>query len=266
VLARTCDLDSAAWDLLNLLTCSPGAIPDHLLTDLGVTLPASRALADAGLISRGSRGVMFRHDLCRLAIRSVIPPGAEPRLHRRLIDAYEATSHVDSAVLTHHALGAGDVDRIRRCARDAGNAAARSGAHTQATEFFTIALEHGGPLDKENEAELLELLAWEFYLTDRLGDAITSCQRAMRIRQELGDSGAVSANHHSLSVYQWYNANRELAERHALDAMSVLDAASDDAGQLVQLGHAFAMQAYLAVQASDLGRTEALIARAREIA
>src|SRR5689334_22592742 len=31
VLARTADLAPAAWDLLNLLTCSPGAIPDHLL-------------------------------------------------------------------------------------------------------------------------------------------------------------------------------------------------------------------------------------------
>jgi DNA-binding CsgD family transcriptional regulator len=266
VLARTTGLDPAAWDLLNLLTCSPGAIPDYLLTDLGVTLPASRALAEAGLIRRSSRGVAFRHDLCRLAVRSVIPPGAEPRLHRRLIDAYEATSHVDPAVLTHHALGASDIDRIRRCASDAGLAAARSGAHTQATEFFTVALEQGGPLDQEKEAELLELLAWEFYLIDRLGDAITACQRAMRIRQELGESAAVSANHHSLAVYQWYNANRELAEGHAAEAMSVLDADSDDAGQRVQLGHAFAMQAYLAVQASDLDRTKTLIARAREIA
>ena len=106
MLARTSGLDSAAWDLLNLLTCSPGAIPDHLLADLGVTLPASRALTDAGLIRRGPRGVAFRHDLCRLAVRSVIPPGAEPRLHRRLLDAYEAASHADPAVLTHHALGA----------------------------------------------------------------------------------------------------------------------------------------------------------------
>ena len=266
VLARATGLDPAAWDLLNLLTCSPGAIPDHLLPALGVTLPASRALADAGLIRRSSRGVAFRHDLCRLAIRSVIPPGAEPRLHRRLIDAYEAASDVDSAVLTHHALGAGDVDRIRRCASDAGAAAARSGAHTQATEFFTVALERGGPLDKANEAELLELLAWEFYLIDRLGDAITACNRAMRIRQELGESAAVSANHHSLAVYQWYNANRELAEGHAAEAMSVLDADSGDAAQLVQLGHAFAMQAFLAVQASDLDRAKALITRAREIA
>ena len=119
---------------------------------------------------------------------------------------------------------------------------------------------------KTKEAELLELLAWEFYLIDRLDDAITACQRAMRIRQELGESAAVSANHHSLAVYQWYNANRELAEGHAAEAMSVLDADSEDAGQLVQLGHAFAMQAYLAVQASDLDRAKTLIARAREIA
>jgi DNA-binding CsgD family transcriptional regulator/tetratricopeptide (TPR) repeat protein len=266
VLARTSGLDPAAWDLLNLLTCSPGVIPDYLLADLGVTLPASRALVEAGLIRRSSRGVAFRHDLCRLAVRSVIPPGAEPRLHRRLIEAYESTGHVDPAVLTHHALGASDIDRIRRYASDAGNAAARSGAHTQSTEFFTIAVEQGGRLDQENEAELLEQLAWEFYLTDRLADAISACQRAMRIRQELRQPAAVSANHHSLAVYQWYNADRGRAEGHVAEAMSVLDPDAADAQQLVQLGHAFAMQAYLAVQASDLDRANALVARAREIA
>jgi DNA-binding CsgD family transcriptional regulator len=266
VLARTSGLDPAAWDLLNLLTCSPGVIPDYLLADLGVTLPASRALVEAGVIRRSARGVEFRHDLCRLAVRSVIPPGAEPRLHRRLIDAYEATGHVDAAVLTHHALGAGDSDRIRRYAGEAGATAARSGAHTQAAEFFTIALEQGGPLDHQTEAELLEQLAWEFYLTDQLGGAISACHRAMRIRQELGQPAAVSANHHSLAVYQWYNANRERAEAHAAEAMSVLDADTQDATQLVQLGHAFAMQAYLAGQASDLDRAMTLIGRAHEIA
>jgi len=266
VLARTSGLDPAAWDLLNLLTCSPGAIPDHLLADLGVTLPASRSLADAGLIRRTSRGVAFRHDLCRLAIRSVIPPGAEPALHRRLLDAYEAASLADPAVLTHHALGAKDVVRIQRASLDAGITAARSGAHTQAAEFFTIALDRGGPMEPCREAELLEALAWESYLIDRLDDAIAACRRAMRIRQGLGESAAVSANHHSLSVYSWYNADRAHAEDHATQAITVLDAGSDDGRQLVQLGHAFAMQAYLAVQASDLDRSAALISRAREIA
>jgi DNA-binding CsgD family transcriptional regulator len=266
VLARTSDLDSSAWDALNLLSCSPGAVPDRLLTDLGVSLPALRALSDAGLIRRTSRGVAFRHDLCRMAIGSVIPPGAEAGLHRRLLDAYEATSAVDPAVLTHHALGAGDVERIRRAAYDAGVSAARSGAHTQAAEFFTVALDHGGASTAEDEADLLELLAWEFYLVDRLPDAISACRRAMRIREELGEWAAVSANHHSLSVYQWYSANRELAEGHAHEAMSVVDDGSDDADHLVQLGQAFAMQAYLAVQASDLDAAKSLIGRAREIA
>lgn len=264
VLARTSGLDAAAWDLLNLLTCSPGSIPDYLLAGLGVTLPASRALTEAGLIGRNARGVTFRHDLCRLAIASVTPAGAEPLLHRRLIEAYEATSHADPAVLAHHAVGAADVKRIRQAAYDAGAAAARSGAHTQAAEFFTLALEKGGRFEPADEAELLELLAGEYYLIDRLDDAIGACRRAMIIREELGELAAVSADHHSLAVYEWYNANRELAERHAKEAMNVLGAESADG--LVQLGHAFAMQAYLAVQHSDLGQAAALISRAREIA
>lgn len=266
VLARTTDLDAAAWDALNLLTCSPGAVPDRLLTDLGVTLPALRTLADAGLISRSSRGVAFRHDLCRMAISSVIPPGAEAALHRRLLDAYEATSPVDPAVLTHHALGADDAERIRRAARDAGMTAARTGAHTQAAEFFTLALQHGAAAADDDDVDLLELLSWESYLIDKLPDAIAAGRHAVRIRQDRGESAAVSANHHSLSVYQWYNADRGASEGHAQQAMTVLDVETDDAGQLVQLGHAFAMQAYLAVQASDLDRASGLIARAREIA
>jgi ATP/maltotriose-dependent transcriptional regulator MalT len=266
VLARTSDLDAAAWDALNLLTCSPGAVPDRLLADLGVTLPALRALSDAGLIRRSERGVAFRHDLCRMAVNSVIPPGAEAGLHRRLLDAYQASSAVDPAVLTHHALAAGDIERIRQAAYDAAVSAARSGAHTQAAEFFEMALDHGGPSTATNEADLLEQLAWEFYLIDKLPEAINACHRAMRIREELGESAAVSANHHALSVYQWYNANRGLAEGHAVEAMTVLDGESGDTNQLVGLGQAYAMQAYLAVQASDLDRAATLIARAREIA
>src|SRR6185312_3692 len=113
-------------------------------------------------------------------------------------------------------------------------------------EFFTLALQHGGPVTADDEVDLLELLAWESYLIDKLPDAITAGQRAIRIRQERGESAAVSANHHSLSVYQWYNANRDASEGHATEAMTVLDTETDDAAQLVQLGHAFAMQAYLA--------------------
>ena len=246
----------------------PRSIPDYLLTDLRVTVPALRTLDEAKLIRRSDRGVTFRHDLCRLSISSVIPPGAEVELHRRMIHAYEATSRADPAILTHHALGAGDSERIQRAATEAGKAATRSGAHTQAAEFYRIALDGGGRLPPESEAELLELLAAEYYLTDRLDDAIAACRRAMNLRQQMGASASVSANHHALSVYEWYNANRTAAERHATQAAAVLDGheQNDSPTELAQLGHAFAMQAFLAVQTTDLEHAAALASRARQIA
>jgi ATP/maltotriose-dependent transcriptional regulator MalT len=268
ILARTAELDVPAWDLLNLLTCAPGAIPDHLLAGLGVTLPALRTLDEANLIRRSSRGVAFRHDLCRLAVASVIPPGAESNLHRRLLDAHDAASDSEPAVITHHALGAGDKARAVTAALEAGRIAARTGAHTQAAEFFATALEHSSALELHDEAELLELLATEYYLVDRLDDAISVCRRAMQIRCGLDDVAAVSADHHSLAVYEWYNANRSVAEGHVVQAISVLDGEFDsaDSDTLVNLGHAFAMDAHLTLQSNHVEHAATLIGRAREIA
>ncbi len=226
-----------------------------------------RALDEAKLIKRDARGVAFRHDLCRRVVSSVIPPGAEPGLHRRFIDAQVAAAHADPAVLTHHALGAGDRELITSAGVAAGRAAARSGAHTQATEFFEVALDRGGLLTGAAEAELLELLAGEYYLIDRLDDAIAACRRAMHIRQAEHAAVSVSADHHSLAVYEWYNGNRAVADNHLEAAIATLDPGlnSDDTAKLVQLGHAFAMQAFLAMQSSRLARATDLIRRAREI-
>jgi DNA-binding CsgD family transcriptional regulator len=265
ILARTVGLEPAAWDLLNLLVCSPEAIPDRLLPALGVSFPALQALDRANLIRRRARSVAFRHDLCRLAVADVIPPGAEPHLHRRIIEALQATATADPAVLTHHALGADEPALVLESAPAAGRAAARSGAHTQAATFFQLALERGRPADPSMRAELLEGLAAERYLTDRLADAITACAEAIQIRSALGDVAAVSADHHSLSIYEWYNANRPRAEEHAAHALRVLDD-RDGTDALVERGHALAMQAYLDLYRSDVPGAVALATRAAEVA
>ncbi|HET6732713.1 helix-turn-helix transcriptional regulator, partial [Mycobacterium sp.] len=266
ILARTVGLEVAAWDVLYLLACAPQGIPDYLLSDLGVTVPALRALNEAKLIRRTDRGVAFRHDLCRLAVVSVIPPGAEVEVHRRLIHAYETVPQQDPAVLTHHALGAGDRTRVLRAAFDAGTAAARAGAHTQAAEFYQTALSEGGVLPSDREAELLELLADEYYLTDRLDDAIAARRRALDLRESLGAAASVSANHHALALYESFNANLSTAEHHAAKAVAVLDGQIAPGSQLARglLGNALATQAYFAVMSSDLRRADALLSQARE--
>ena len=268
VLARTAGLDEDAWDLLNLLACAPEAIPDYLLADLGITVPPLRKLHEANLITRSARGVAFRHDLCRIAIEAVIPPGAGPQLHRRMIGAYDAVGRTDPAVITHHAIGARDPDRIRLAAIDAGTAAARAGAHRQAADFYRIAMESGAVLSAADEASLLELVAEQCYLIDQLDDAIDACRRALLLRQQAGVVADLSANHRAMAVYEWYNANRDAADHHVAQAVSVFGSAAqvEGASELAALGHGFAMQAFLALQASDLTRARSLVRRAVEIA
>ncbi|MGV0643533.1 AAA family ATPase [Mycolicibacterium sp. XJ2546] len=266
ILSRTVGLDVLEWDLLYLLACASGPIPDALLVSLGVTVPTLRALNELKLIRRSDRGVAFRHDLCRLAVSSVIPPGAEPALHRRMIEAYESASLADPAVITHHVLGTGDPDRIRLAASDAGRAAARSGAHRQAIEFYRIALDRGGPVSAHTEAELLELLAHEYFLTDQLPDAIAVRNRALRLRQQTDLAAAVSVNHNALAMYEWSDGNRSSAEHHAAQAIAVLEGQSTGPVELALIGHATATQALIAVMAGDLNRTETLLARARSFA
>jgi DNA-binding CsgD family transcriptional regulator len=267
LLARTVGLDAQGWDLLYLLACSPGPLSDEQLTGLGVSTEALRVVHEANLIRRTSRGIGFRHDLCRLAIASVIPPGAQPAVHRRMLAGYGLMADPDPVLVTHHALGAGDRPLTARAAGQAGAAAARSGAHTQAAEFFRIALESGGPHTPEGEAQLLEQLADEYYLIDRLGDAIAACRSALRIRMQLSEAEAVSGNYNSLAVYEWYNGDHAAAERYVAQAVSAFDGAADGhAGALTQLGHGFAMQAYLAVQASDMATARQRLSRARDVA
>jgi DNA-binding CsgD family transcriptional regulator/tetratricopeptide (TPR) repeat protein len=264
ILARTAPLDEAAWDLLHLLACSPEAVPDQLLPRLGIGLPPLRAVDQAGLIRRGRRGVEFRHDLCRLAVAAAIPPGGDAPVHRRMLDALEADGGADPAVLTHHAVGSGDRWRILRHASAAGRGAARAGAHTQAATFLRTALGCGAPLAAADEADLLESLAEEAYLTDRLDEAIAASNRALHLRARAGDAPGMSGNHHSLAVYHWYRADRVDADDHASDALGVLegDSGSRAVGARSRRGHALAMQAYLALQANDVDRARRLVARA----
>jgi DNA-binding CsgD family transcriptional regulator len=259
VLARTAGLDDDARDLLDLLACAPEAVPAEALPALGVELRALRALDATGLLERGRRGVAFRHDLCRMAIADALPPGGAMALHARVLQALEPLGTVDPAILAHHALGARDDERVLRYASLAGTAASRAGAHTVAGDFFAVALTHGSPPTPQKRAELLELQAVELYLTDRLPDAIRACEQAMALRESVGDAEGASADHEALSVYEWYNANRVAAERHA-------SAAADPAAEHVRLGHAYAMQAYLALHTSDLDRARSLHTRAVRLA
>jgi DNA-binding NarL/FixJ family response regulator len=261
ILARTVGVSDAARELLDLLVCSPEGIPDRVLPALGIDVESLRSLNNVGLIQRGQNGVTFRHDLCREAITATLPPGAQAGLHRRMVLALEATGTPDPAVLVQHARGAQDAARVLSYATSAGDAAARTGAHSQAADFYSLALDMGKPTDDSLRATLLERLATEEYLVDRLDRAIAACQGAIDLREQAGDVTNVSLGHQARSIYEWYRADRSAAEAHAVRAVAVLG----DEGDRVALGLALALQAYLAVQVSDLEKARLLLKEATAI-
>ena len=217
VLARAAGLDAQARDLADLLACVPGSIPDVLLPALGVGIVPLRTLDAVGLLARDRRGVTYRHDICRLAIREAIPPGGEVALHRRMISALETQPDPDPAVLAHHAHEAGDEERVLRYAARAGRVAAATGAHTEAARFFDTALAAVPETAVGDRAELAELLATELYLTDRLDAAIEVCHRAIAWRHDQGDDTGAGFGHQSLAVFEWYDGDRPRAEQDAAD-------------------------------------------------
>ncbi|HEX5018371.1 MAG TPA: AAA family ATPase, partial [Actinomycetes bacterium] len=262
ILARTVDLGNSARDLLELLVCAAEAIPDRLLPDLGIDVDALRALSQAGLIQRSPTGVAFRHDICRQAIASTIPPGGEAALHQRLLTALESAGSVEPAVLVQHAVAVGDSERVLTYATSAAREASRTGAHSQSAEFYALALRVGRPRDEGQRAELLACLAMEEYLIDRLDEAIAACAEAVDLRTKQADLVNLSRDHQALSIYKWYDADRAAADWHADMAVSVLA----DTHEPATVGLAFALQAYLAVQRSDLPGALALLEQASRCA
>jgi DNA-binding CsgD family transcriptional regulator/tetratricopeptide (TPR) repeat protein len=261
ILARTVGLDADSWDALNLLSCSSGAVPGPVMAALGTTGATLRRLSAAHLVRATARGVTFWHDLCRLAVADVIPAGAEPQLHSRLVAAYDDIGSLDHATIAHHALGAGDRVRLKEAATAAGRVAARSGAHRQSADFFRTALsaQGGGAVD---DAALLEQLAAELYLIDRLDEAIDACGQALELRRAARDVAGTSADHNALAIYEWYNANRSGADRHVIRSIDVHDETGLEAASL---GHGYAMRAFLAMQSASVDEARVHLARARRV-
>jgi DNA-binding CsgD family transcriptional regulator/tetratricopeptide (TPR) repeat protein len=260
VLARTAGIAPADFEVLQLAASAPDRLDDRVLPALGVDLPTLRRLHATGLLLRNRGGLVFRHELARLAVESTIPVGGLAQLHTRLLDALERIEPRDPAVLTHHAVAAADSARATRYALDAAEDAARTGAHTEAVAFLQTALSYLDGRRPRERAALLTQLAYEQYMTSRLGPAIESVTATFPLWHEAGDAAGLSAAHDSAALFEYYNARRRQAEDHAERAALLARDAE------LEYGTARVTRGYLAYQRGDYDLTVACNTDADRIA
>ncbi|TXL61455.1 helix-turn-helix transcriptional regulator [Aeromicrobium terrae] len=263
VLARIADISAADVETLHLVAAAPERIDDRLLPALGVDLPTLQRLDATGLLAPAGGGVGFRHELARLAVESTIPPGGAAPLHRRLLDAHEEVGIRDPAVLTHHAVGAGDAGRAVTYATAAGEQAMKAGSHTDAAAFFETALHHlDGSEDDLVRAELQQKLGFEQYLSSRLPEAIGNIEATFPLWSAAGDFTGLASAHDSVAVLEYYNGRRQEAESHADRAA---DVATEAGARRIYAGSRVT-RAYLAAQRNEFDVALAACADAAEVA
>jgi DNA-binding CsgD family transcriptional regulator len=257
ILASTTGLSAEDLEILQTIAAAPDGLDDRLLPALGIDIPVLRRLEATSLLSRVRHGVSFRHELARIAISEAAPPGAASALHARLLAALETIRSRDYAVLTHHAEAAADAVATARYARLAAEEAARSGAHTEAAAFLTLALTF--PAAPADRAEMLERLSTEQYMVSRLRESVDSIIEAVQLRDRLGDAGGAAIAHDRRAIIEYYSAHRADAERHA-------QLATEAAEGTPVISTAQTTRAYLAYRRHDLKAARRLGDQARQAA
>ena len=214
-------------------------------------------LDDAGLIRRGPAASPSATTCAACAIAEHHPAGRRggpPPPHARRARVLTACGPRRARPTTRSAPATASAyapPRLRRRSRRGPVGCAHAGRRRSSS----IALEHGVALAPVEEAELLELLADEYYLIDRLDDAIAASERAMRLRGSGGRSGRGQRQPPRpvrVPLVQRQPERRRAPRRRSRRRARRATTSTRSATELAGLGHALAMQAYLAMQANDL--------------
>ena len=247
VLARAADLSTPARDVLALVSVVPGETERSLIDALGLDLQATLAETEAaGLIRATPTTIRFRHELARRAFEASLTTERRRSENQRVFTHLEHDG-ADPARLVHHAEQAAMLDGVARWAPIAGRDAATNGAHREAVEHLQRAVSVLVRHPLEEQAALLELLAWELYVLGRFGGARHPAERAVSIRERLGDPAALGNALRLLSRIHWVRGERRDAERCAEAAIAVLE----PLGETRDLAMAYSTRSQLAMLAAE---------------
>jgi DNA-binding CsgD family transcriptional regulator len=179
----------------------------------------------AGVIQVEDGAVGFRHELVRQAVGSTLLPMRTRTLNaqvlRALLDYSEA--QVALARLVHHAAQAEDRTAVLRFAPAAARQAAARGAHHAAAAHYETALRYADGLDAEQHGYLLEAVAFEYYLTGFMEDAIRPRLAALDIWRALDRQEKVGHTLRQLSRLHWFLAEIAEAELYGVEAVELLE-------------------------------------------
>ena len=263
VLARASRLSSAARTLLEAVAIAPPQCELWLLEALaGGALERLEECLASGMLEALPRGLVFRHELARLALEESLPPNRRLALHRHALTvlATPPAGAPDLARLAHHAEAVADAQAVLKYAPAAAVRAASVGAHREAAALYARAVRFAD--EAAVRADLLDSQAGEAYLTGDFVEAFEACGEALAGHRA---AGAVRKEAASLRLYARLllmlgrDQDAIAAGRRAVALLETLPPGRD-------LGVSYANLAELALTREDPGQAIAWGQRALELA
>jgi DNA-binding CsgD family transcriptional regulator/tetratricopeptide (TPR) repeat protein len=222
ILAKAASLSPDARLLLNLVAVVPGKCEIQFLEDaFENSLDLLDECAEHGLLSIDRNFAAFNHELARLAVEDAIPAGQRSKWHAHMLGVLRLKRPEASARLAHHADMSGAQDAVLEYAPPAAAEAARLGAHREAVALYRQALNNADTLADRERADLLEHLAYEFYVTGKIEDAIDTRRQCLELWQTLANELKVAKTHRWLSRLHWFIGQRSEAEKYAEEALNL---------------------------------------------
>jgi DNA-binding CsgD family transcriptional regulator len=221
VLARVARLSSPARRVLEAVALVPPQAELWLLEALLGPPEALEECFSSGMLRAEPAGIMFRHELARLAVEESVTPNRALDLHRRALAALAGTD--DLARLSHHAEATGDPRAVLEYAPAAGARAAELGAHREAAAHYGRAIRFADGLAPADRAELLELRAEACYITDQYDEGIAAYERALEIHRAVGDRLREGDVLGRLSDFLWCPGRTEESASRAHEAVALLE-------------------------------------------
>ena len=226
VLARAVRLSPPARTLLEAVAVVPPQAELWLLEAIAreSTDGLDECLA-SGMLRSDPAGIVFRHELARLAVEDSVAPQRKLELHRAALAALAEppSGTVDHARLAHHAEAAGDGEAVLRFAPTAAARAAAMGAHREAAAQYARTLRFGVDLAPSERADLLHLRSIECYVTDDNDEAIEAGQEELELRRAAGQRQEEGEALRWLSYILWCPGRSTESQRAREEAVALLE-------------------------------------------
>lgn len=232
VLARISRLAEPSRALLDLASVVPGRI-DTQVVHATLQERAQAALDDCierGVLLAVEGGVMFRHELARLAVQDTLSRARRRECHAAVLAAMSAAAALTgsagapAARLVYHAAESGNSPRVLELACVAATTAAQLGAHHQAAAHYATGLRFADQASPAQRAQLYEGWSYEESICGRIDTAVIDARHhAIELRRQLADAEGEGRNLRWLSRLHWYLGNRAEAERYIDEAVHVLE-------------------------------------------